>query len=359
MAPAAAPKASLGGFGAQAGRMAGGALAGGQMGEVNHDSWLDNLAGAGIGAAYGRQMPRMGMAGQAAGQRAFAGTMAGTGVGQLGEMSGVMPEGSSDRLGQLGGWGGFGSAFTKGLKPGSAPNRLNQMGSNFIQGSNSLPGLNTAKQLVNPATSWSQRAGILAGPGTGAAMLGGAGYGLAKNTVQGWAADGVNEGMNKTLSSPEFGKNVDSYLTQSFGIDRNGIKQLLAKGKEGMGVLSQFGDIPDKILGMFMGPEQLAGMNPVMKWMMILGGGSMLGGMLTGNNTATGLGAAGLGGAALLGGFPGLFGGGQGAPGASQGSPEGQMSGPGRPGGQPTPYAAPTQPQARNELQAQAAYQQQ
>ncbi len=374
--------APLGGYGATGARMGAGAMTGYNMGEVDSNSSLDNLAGMGAGAMFGRYMPRMPANMQAAGTRAMGGSLAGFGTGQTAEMLGA-PQGTAQRMAQMGGFAGAGSAFMPSRMQNS---RAGTTVGDFSRAANGswMPG-SIANNMRNG--SMGTRLGTMAGPVPGAAMVGAgataatvmggraaynAAGGAISNSMQSLgkdygkgAAQGGIEQFKSFIQSPEANSLIEDKLKSTFGVGTEEIKKALASGQQGMQWLQGMGDWPDKILGMFMGKDQLANMNPMMKWTMLIGGGlgvgALAGGALTGNRTAMGLGAAGLGGAALMGGFPHLFGGAQAPP---QQPPQAEAANPGRPDAYSwqnlIPGMSPSViPPPRNELTTQQNYQQQ
>jgi len=329
-----------------------GAMTGSDIAPEGYEG-LGALGGFGAGAMYatpwGRRLLNSSALGRGAKQgmqRAVIGNWAGTAADQL--------------LGteNMAGWGaraGLVSPLANRFAPGLMKGKGAQRVGDFARGA-SLVGARGAKKPLSTAA----KLGIGAGVGSIAAPA----LGLP-NASQ--AIDNVvMSKAQKMLDSPEGQQMIqgqaDSFLKKS-GLP-GGIaqaKDLLAQGQSGMDMLSKLGNIPDMILGpMFSmfgegGQRMLAGMNPMMKWMMLLGGGgALLGGALGGGKGGM---MGGLGGLAvpmmmgMMGGFGGQGGGMGGAPTSAtqaydaSGNP---VANPGVP-----PARRPTQPGARNELEVQ------
>jgi len=129
------------------------------------------------------------------------------------------------------------------------------------------------ENLMGPGSNLARKIGTIAGPG---ALAGGAAMwtGLPQKAMGRFAE---SSGLNDYMAN-----HVTQRLENAIGMPVDEIRQMAQSAKGQQQLMSQFGDMPDQILGMFMSPEQLSGMNPMMKWMLLLGGGMAIGGGLGG-----------------------------------------------------------------------------
>jgi hypothetical protein len=339
-----------GGFG----RQVGGALTGFNMGEMNNDSILDNLAGAAGGMMFGRYMPAMGRNWQAAGRRAFLGNMTGS-VGD--QAAGLMGIDTNGRLGQMGGWAGFASPLAKNLRPGAA----NMPGWAKTTGKYVDDFIEKPWQNMGPKGVWNNLKQVRSNPVLAA------GTALGPGMLYTQAA-----GVPAKAGMEIIGNKVDQYMQdQGAKMMEQKMQEILPNSKDPMGdfrkmaqsakgmqgLMDNFGNLPDQILGPLFsmfgegGAEMLAGMNPMVKWMLLLGGGAALGGMFGGGQGAM---MGGLGGLALplmMGAMGGLGGGKATQTAQQQAAPTGATNAYDRSG---NPIADPSVPPARQVASAQA-----
>lgn len=312
-----------------AARGLGGAYAGAHMGEANSDSYWDNVAGAMGGAAYGIGMPRMNHAFRTAGRRAFTGSMAGSGVGAGLEMLGVAPEGTAAQMGQIGGFGGLGTAFTPGLRrslsrPGAPKNWATRAGrgvEDFLSSSGEFMPRQIHKNFMGPGANTAKRLGTVLGPGALATNLASQGVQSAIVEPQVAKTEANFEQRMRQKSPQMFAEALQNPQNQQMmrdmadqmirqetggvGLDEIGSvikqnQQLFKDGKLDISqVLGPLANLPDMIFQQFPGGASLAALPPLAKWMILLGGGSLLGGLFSGNSGMQGLGAVMLGGGLL------------------------------------------------------------
>jgi hypothetical protein len=126
--------------------------------------------------------------------------------------------------------------------------------------------------------------------------------------LAGGAADQVIQKLDTHMKSPEMKANAEKLVTEAISSPKVG-QALMTQGKQYVGQLikelgldkflnffKQIGGGIDSLLGSFMDPQRVAGMNPFLKLAIILGGGMTLGGGIMGSPMTAGLGAAMLGG---------------------------------------------------------------
>lgn len=239
------------------------------------------------GAAFGRAMPRMGAGASAMGRRGMWGGFGGMTVDQL---AGLAGKDTGGRFGQMGALGGFASPLLRGQAiPGAvtagkynplkalAGKNLPNLGYTGTRGATALGG---AGKKISDAVSPGMRSalgwGMLAPPvagGVGALASGAAGAAdsYVDRKIQGARGDVMQDIMNNPR--------VQNAL------------QMAEQGGGFMDSLSGIGNVIDPLLEMMgMDPSQ---MNPLMKILLMAGGGLGLGGLLSGSKGA-GIGGLGM-----------------------------------------------------------------
>ena len=253
------------------GRMALGAGTGVQAVGEDAPGWMKALGAVG-GAAFGRSMPRLNASAQAAGNRALWGGMGGGSADYFAGLGGIDTGG---RLGQLGALGGFASPLLRGQKiPGRIPGI----------GGKALPALDAGGATTRAIASkispgvqrnlgraaWMPAAAV----GFGAPIVGGA-IDSAKGYAEGLADETSKRRVAEIMSDPK-------------------IQQALQMAEQGSGFmkgLEGVGGIVDPLLEMLgMDPSK---MNPLMKILLMAGGGLGIGGLLSGSKGA-GIGGLGM-----------------------------------------------------------------
>ena len=315
---------------AGAGRMAGGAMTGQQMAGSDAPWWQQALGAAG-GAAFGRSMPNMGHAGRAAGLRAAAGA----GTGYTADMASQMLLGQQGT--DYGKWlsrMGFASPLVRGQKIPSAITSGKYNPLKFLAGKN-LPNLSTPAGLRS-AASKIPGAGLASKLPIGKKTLATAAaavpatyfgapiassvYDKAKgfaDTAGQWY-DAFQQGpdqyasnqLNKFLDDPDkvnqVGDAFEGQIRQRIpGIVEDATGKTLPELREGIDRMDQLGStfsglgeslsgvtgMIDPILEMVgMDPSK---MNPMMKVLLMAGGGLGIHGLLSGNKS-TGIGGMGM-----------------------------------------------------------------
>jgi hypothetical protein len=337
---------------------------------TGNDDWGTFAAGAGAGILGGNKRFQQSALGQSGlYQNAIRNPLRGA---MTGSVAGSAVDTGASLLGyDTGGAGGrWGSRM--GLAAGAVPG-LNRGQFLNAAGKPGQPLLGQASQMaddlmqgvtapINPS-QWSNvgrmarmNPGAVQGLGTAGKIglgVGTAGAGLTAgrlgvNAAGNFIEQRSREGFNNAVLEATGGKH-----------DLNSLGPIINQAAEGsqqaMGFLQQLGNLPDQLLGMIMSPEQLAQMSPMTKWMLLIGGGTMLGGLLSGSGGATALGGAAMMGGAL-GGFPGLS---QGSTGAQAGPsghhalPSGMLGGVQAPPGLPQTAQTNSQAPYRNELDVQ------
>lgn len=253
------------------GRMALGAGTGVQAVGEDAPGWMKALGAVG-GAAFGRSMPRLNASAQAAGNRALWGGMGGGSADYFAGLGGIDTGG---RLGQLGALGGFASPLLRGQK---IPGRIPGIGGKALPAldaggaatkaiaSKISPGVqrNLGRAAWMPATA----------VGFGAPIVGGA-IDSAKGYAEGLADETSKRRVAEIMSDPK-------------------IQQALQMAEQGSGFmkgLEGVGGIVDPLLEMLgMDPSK---MNPLMKILLMAGGGLGIGGLLSGSKGA-GIGGLGM-----------------------------------------------------------------
>ena len=268
-------------------RMAGGGMTGAQAAGDDAPWYVKAPAILG-GAAFGRAMPNMGAGARAAGNRAMWGGFGGLAADEALGLGGIDTGG---RLGQIGSIGGFASPLLKGQK---IPGALTAGKYNPLAGlaGKKLPnlGFNAAGRrggLGSKINQWAQQnPGWLGTKGLRAATFApsvGAGVGAVGSSLAGAADDYVDgkvegarqDSMNELMNNPQI-QNALNMAQQGGGF---------------MESLSGIGGIIDPLLEMMgMDPSQ---MNPLMKILLMAGGGLGLGGLLSGSKGA-GIGGLGM-----------------------------------------------------------------
>lgn len=243
------------------------------------------------GAAIGRAMPNMGAGAQAMGRRAMWGGWGGMTADQMAALGGIDTGG---RFGQLGALGGFASPLLRGQAiPGAVtagkynplarlagknlPNLGYTLAPGAARGSAQLGGLG---KKISDAVTPGWRSGLgwgMFAPTVGAAAAGGAQglAGAADRYVDSKVDRARQDTMNELMNNPQ----VQSAL------------EMANKGGGFMDSLSGIANIVDPILEMIgIDPSQ---MNPLMKILLMAGGGLGIGGLLSGSKGA-GIGGLGM-----------------------------------------------------------------
>tara|TARA_B100000745_G_scaffold300554_1_gene255226 strand:+ start:11723 stop:14818 length:3096 start_codon:yes stop_codon:yes gene_type:complete len=271
-------------------RMAGGAMTG-NVAAGEDAPWYVKYPMMAGGAAFGRAMPRMGAPARAAGGRALTGGFMGM-VGD--ETAGLAGIDTGGRFGQLGALGGFASPLVKGQKlPGwtakiPGGKGFGPAGTRFSRtrtGPRSLPDLSpggaisqrgaatAAKYLGKPGTArnFASQAGLYSSP-----ALAGAGIAGVGGAIDSKVEAARQKSMQEVMSNPK-------------------IQNALEMAEQGGGFMksiSGMAGVIDPILKLIgIDPSQ---MNPLMKIMLMAGGGLGIGGLLSGSK------GAGMGGLATM-----------------------------------------------------------
>ena len=283
----------LGSFGGKGGlmRMAGGAMTG-NVAAGEDAPWYVKYPMMAGGAAFGRAMPRMGAPARAAGGRALTGGFMGM-VGD--ETAGLAGIDTGGRFGQLGALGGFASPLVKGQRlPGAKglgslmntqglPTSVRKAGIGLRNAK--LPDLSpggaisqrgaatAAKYLGKPGTArnFASQAGLYSSP-----ALAGAGIAGVGGAIDSKVEAARQKSMQEVMSNPK-------------------IQNALEMAEQGGGFMksiSGMAGVIDPILKLIgIDPSQ---MNPLMKIMLMAGGGLGIGGLLSGSK------GAGMGGLATM-----------------------------------------------------------
>lgn len=290
-----------------AGRAAGGAFAGGSATEVNHDSWMDNIAGAAGGALLGARMPNMSRGMQAATGGAIRNTAVGAGIDNTASLAGMDTGG---RFAQMGALGGFASPAMRAMNvPGaSAANSFMNQASKTQTGIGINPAAAYRGMFGQGANAATRVGAMSSAPGMAAAGLGAVGASYAGGKAMDAISNHIAEKAPAMLDGALKQNGVEGGMAQVGEL----VQQAGGLANAG-GMLSQFGNLPDQLFNAMLPPQQaaqMAGMPMMAKWALLLGGGAAIGGLLSGGNSG-GMLAGGLGAAALpmmLGGFQGLQG---------------------------------------------------
>jgi len=229
-------------------RMAGGALAGNQM-AADDAPWYVRAPLTLGGAAFGRAMPHLGALGKAQGTRAMWGGLGGGGIDQV---AGVLGHDTGGRFGQVGALGGFASPLVKGFAPGAR-------GSKFIASgapAGSMAATNLKRTVVG-------------------APIAATGIGAGNEIVDSKVEAARQQSMQEVMNDPKIQKAL----------------QMAEQGGGFMDSLSGMANVIDPILKLIgIDPSQ---MNPMMKVLLMAGGGLGIGGLLSGSKGA-GIGGLGM-----------------------------------------------------------------
>lgn len=282
-------RSGIGGWGGLA-SMGGHALAGGltaNQAAGEHEGWMPELAGAGLGFLGGAR--GAGVAGRAVPTMARNAIRVGGTLGGAGWVADRMA--GTDTFGTLGSRVGLGLGAASGL-PGVGRYAHGVTGAvEDAAGAFADAPMRAARGLGRliagpPGGSVARRAGAVAG-GLG---LVGSGAVAARSAIQSTAAEGARQGAERVL---------DQTLAQ-VGMTReqlpqlaSQVKQMAAAGHDVSGILGSINGIVDPVLRLIPGLD-VGSMHPLTKLMLLIGGGTALGGLLAGNGTALGLGGAGL-----------------------------------------------------------------
>ena len=278
-------KSGLGG----AARMGIGAMTGGEM--VGQDApWYVKAPAMLAGGAFGRAMPNMGIGARAAGNRAMWGGAGGFALDEGAGMAGIDTGG---RFGQMGALGGFASPLLKGQKIPAALTKGKYNPLTKLTGKK-LPNLGftasgaRTKGLGKDLATWADKnKGWMGTKGLGASTM----APMAAGTLGG-VAQGVGGAVNDYVDDKVEGARSK---TEQNIMSNPQVQKALNMAEQGGGFmdsLSGIGNVIDPLLKMIgMDPSQ---MNPLMKILLMAGGGLGLGGLLSGSK------GAGIGGGAMM-----------------------------------------------------------
>ena len=290
LAPGNATRAikGIGGWGGAV-RMAGGAMTG-DMAAGEDAPWYVKYPMMAGGAAFGRAMPNMGAGARAAGGRAVTGGFTGLVGDQAAGLAGIDTGG---RFSQLGALGGFASPLMKGQKiPGArrAGLALRSAGGRPLEGARQAMSKARLPDL-SPGGAISQR-----GVATAEKYLGKPGYGRTAKELGLYSSPAI-AGAGIAGVGGAIDSKVEEARQKSMQEVMNDPKiqnalQMAEQGGGFMDSLSGMANVIDPILKLIgIDPSQ---MNPMMKVLLMAGGGLGIGGLLSGSK------GAGMGGLATM-----------------------------------------------------------